>query len=286
MRRELPPAGHFPGVRTPATNFQAVQNALQTLPLGETFDLAAAHSTSSAIERDISGNFFYVDQAPNGGYATVTFNDKTRAGAISFTAFPGAVFRIPFTSVRIENTAQPGLSLVCRWGVDIDIVPSMSASLFGAVQVINGERARTIANDAFAASVGIGADATKYPHAQLFNPGGSGKNVFLNRIIIGCAATSYLMVGGYYNTLLTTAGGIMSKKAGGAAPVAQAWYDVLGAAVPIVGSGLFNLTLNIGITDFILTEPIMLAPGQGFVIYGGVVNTTVRVNFQGYQETA
>jgi hypothetical protein len=280
----LPPAGHFPGVRSPATNFQAVQNALQTLPLGETFDLAAAHSAVSAIERDISGNFFYVDQAPNGGYATITFNDKTRAGPISFTAFPGAVFRIPFTYVRIENTAQPGLSLVCRWGVDIDIVPSMSASLFGAVQVVDGGKARTIAGQAFVGTGLVNGVAANYSLTQIYNPAASGKNVFVKSFVMSAGTAGEIRIKRYDTPLANLSMLAASKKIGGAASLTE--YRTENAlAFPGTGSILFDTTLLANSPfPYKVDEQYELEPGKGLLIGHTTVNVFFNLSCEHIEE--
>lgn len=130
----------------PSTDFAAVRDGRNSLPLWMDIDLTTARSiggtgANAALSINIAGNSFYVDQdTANVGNATVHFQD-TNLGASSAPLFVSAGFiaNVPFTQILIENTAQAGKRLRIFYGVDIDFQAGINASIAisGAVQVNN-----------------------------------------------------------------------------------------------------------------------------------------------------
>ena len=127
----------------PSTDFAAVRDGRNSLPLWLDIDLTGARSIAAgtALSINIAGNSFYVDQdTANVGTSTVHFQD-TNLGASSAPLFVSAGFiaNVPFTQILIENTAQAGKRLRIFYGVDIDFQAGINASIAisGAVQVNN-----------------------------------------------------------------------------------------------------------------------------------------------------
>lgn len=117
----------------PTTDFAAVRDGRNSLPLWLDIDLTGARSIAagSALSINIAGNSFYVDQdTANVGNATVHFQD-TNLGASSAPLFVSAGFiaNVPFTQILIENTAQAGKRLRIFYGVDINFQAGINASI-------------------------------------------------------------------------------------------------------------------------------------------------------------
>lgn len=127
----------------PSTDFAAVRDGRNSLPLWMDIDLTSARSIAAgnALSINIAGNSFYVDQdTANVGNATVHFQD-TNLGATSAPLFVSAGFvaNVPFTQILIENTAQAGKRLRIFYGVDINFQAGINASISisGTVSVNN-----------------------------------------------------------------------------------------------------------------------------------------------------
>jgi hypothetical protein len=124
------PAVAFPGVRAPSSDFQGVRDGRRALFFYMDVDLSAARSIAAGtlLNLDLNGNFLYVDQRQNTGFATLHFQDENPA-ATPITMFAGALWKVPFTRVGIENTAQPGQTLRLIYGVDVDALPISAAGV-------------------------------------------------------------------------------------------------------------------------------------------------------------
>lgn len=117
----------------PSTDFAAVRDGRNSLPLWLDIDLTSARSIAAgtALSINIAGNSFYIDQdTANVGNATVHFQD-TNLGASSAPLFVSAGFiaNVPFTQILIENNAQAGKRLRIFYGVDIDFQAGINASI-------------------------------------------------------------------------------------------------------------------------------------------------------------
>lgn len=125
------PAPNFPGIEKPSIDFQPVRDQRRALPDYYDVDLSTARSFSagSALILPIAGNVFFVDQdTTNTGIATVYFQDTT-AKSTPLTVGAGSIFRIPFTGLAIENSAQAGKRLRIVYGVDLDFLPALNANV-------------------------------------------------------------------------------------------------------------------------------------------------------------
>ncbi len=175
------PSPVFPGIDKPSIDFQPIRDQRRALPDHFDVDLSVARSFAAGtalILPAVSGNVFYIDQDPiNTGTATVYFQDTTKT-ATPVTCRSGSIFKIPFTGLAFENTAQAGKRLRVLYGVDIDFQPSMSAdvNISGGVGINQGpapfyDDAAVLFNSG--AALGIGGVAT------VINPASNTNGVIL-----------------------------------------------------------------------------------------------------------
>ncbi len=137
MRSNLPDP-QFPGIVKPGTNFDPIRDQRRALPNYVDVDLSTARSMAAgtALILPLAGNVFFIDQDTiNTGIATVYFQDTT-ARSTPITVGAGSIFRIPFTGLAVENTAQAGKRLRIIYGVDLDFLPALNANvaISGTVQ--------------------------------------------------------------------------------------------------------------------------------------------------------
>lgn len=134
----MEPAPHFAGIVQPRSDFQAVRDGRRSFVLYYDVDLSVARSIAAAthITLNTAGNSFYADQAidlagnNDGGVALVHFQDTDIApGGTPITVQPGAIFKIPFTQLLIENYAQPGKKLRIVYGIDLDFQPGATSNV-------------------------------------------------------------------------------------------------------------------------------------------------------------
>lgn len=122
----------FPGISKPSLDFEFVRDQRRSTLLYVDIDLATAHSFAAGtqITLPLAGNSFYVDQdLTNTGNAVVHFQDSVNAGSAPVYVNPGFIARVPFTQVVFENTEQAGKRLRVFYGVDVDFVAGVSATI-------------------------------------------------------------------------------------------------------------------------------------------------------------
>ena len=154
----------------------------------------------------------------------------------------------------------------------------------GEVSVIDGGKARTIANTAFWASASVGAGAW-YGTVMLYN-NSTTKNLIVESVGVGLLggvdASMHLGFLGSGPAGWTAGNAPKSKMAGGANSVAgQVWTQQPGA--PIVPY-MVDLYCKSNTTQIIkLTEPIIVGPGYGLCVDCGALNQNMAANFEFYE---
>jgi hypothetical protein len=233
------------------------------------FDFNLTSGQSQTL--DVSGRFFK--------YKSGTGAIRVRAtGGGYVDLLPGqGVFSLNFTSLTITDksgAANVGVLLAGEYDFRDDRIT-------GTVEVISGEKSRVIAGNSFAGSMGIVADPTFPAMVQLFNPAASGKNVFVNKIILGGTAAGEWIVSSTTTQLATLVGTCPNKKLNGAASSAERRREARAA----LGNTIFDLyaTLNVPF-DIVMVEPLMVPPGNGIVVYPATVNVQNVTNFQFYED--
>ncbi len=282
------PTPNFPGIAQPTTDFYAIRSQLRTPPLYLTLDLTSARAISANTQslQPISGNFIYCDPALSSGVATGYFVGLD-GKATPITLYPGAAFDVPFTSITIENTAQPGAALRLIYGTDIAFRPANAAgvSILNAISVIDAGYQRTVAGQAFAGGVQSAALAANNSHVQLFNPAGSTVNVIVRKYGFTIQSASQVYLNRYDTQLATDNGSAMNKLTGGAASVAklrsQTNVGTLGTGNPL--GYWFDVNAQRVVMET-LTEPIVLIPGTGIVFVPLTVNVGMWGMFDWYEQ--
>lgn len=155
------------------------------------------------------------------------------------------------------------------------------------VSVIDGGRARVDANVAYSAAANIAAPASNYPYGQLWNPVGSGRRIVVNQASVSLAATGGASL--YWGTAQfptdVSAAAIASKKSQAAAATGQL-RTTIGTAQPAYPYGQLQ---GLGGTPGLYsvwkpTEPVIVMPGFGLNVVGGVIATGMAVNFEWFEE--
>jgi len=153
----------------------------------------------------------------------------------------------------------------------------------GSVEVIDGGKNRTVANQAFMATTYCGGQAGNTAQIQLWNPALSGKRVIVARVTRGSATAGTVAVGITAVALVTKDKNAQSKLSGGAASVAE-----LRVESKVGASGLAALTSNVvqaGVDlQFQFLEPVVLLPGYGLVLSASTLAADVLGAFEFFEE--
>lgn len=242
MKNRILPAPAFPGISSPSTDFESVIDGRRAPPMVIDIDLSTARSLLAGTEMQlkITGNSFYIDQAPEVGNARVIFEGvQDRTGPEIRPAIfvqPGYVAKVPFANIMVQNTAQAGKVLRIVYGVDIDFVPSLNGQV-----TISGAVNSTPSGYRYAASyksiTSMGANTPD----TVFAPG-----VNVNGAIIWRA--QFISATGAGNAIAT------GYVANGAPPASIIDGDVI-----LLPSG----TPNGAVTSGLLEVPVMIPAGKG-----------------------
>lgn len=158
----------------------------------------------------------------------------------------------------------------------------------GVVQVVDGGKARTLANRAFMLTSRVGGAAGVDAISGIWNPAGSGVNAIIKQVSCSVDATSVVYFAGHRTKLFAGAAGVASK------------YVVPGAAVVSKALQDFAATLAAPALDFIylaptiqanapftwmLQEPIVLAPGAGFYVDNRTPTALLNASVEFYEES-
>ena len=243
--------------------------------------------TSGLTDEVISspGDFLYIDQAST-GVVSVELNMRQGGTLAPILLAAGGSIECDFASIKINATAQ--LNKTVR------IVVGNGARIKGGatvqptsetIQTVDGSRFRTDNGTAFISTAYCGNMAANYAHAQFWNPANSGKNAYINKLIVSLSAAGYFQLRRYTTALanLWTPNNPSAKKLGASASATQLRYEFFAA---ITGTGSMFTSYAPANTPFTLefTEPIQVPPGYGLNVINGTVNQDVVCNFEHWEE--
>jgi hypothetical protein len=240
----------------------------------------------------IAGDSFYADLDPvNQGDAIVTFQDtnlSAHGSPVYITR--GHIVYQPFTKLLIENAAQPGKRLRFFYGVGADFRPGASSSVnvSGVVEVVDSSKARTeqsAANGSAFLGVTTNVGANK-PACQLWNPLGSGKNVFLESIILSSTVATGIDFGPYTTALLNASTAFGQKDFTTGAWGAGQTRNENSAAALMSRSQLGSYCAVNEPVVVAFKEPILLRPGTGAVAQGNAAGAGLIATFEWFEESA
>ena len=153
----------------------------------------------------------------------------------------------------------------------------------GSVEVIDGGRNRTIANQAFMATTYCGGQAGNTAQIQLWNPAGSTKRVIVERVARGSNTSGTVAVGITTAALVTKDKNAQCKLSGGALSTAELRFES-----KVGASGLASLTSNVvqaGVDlPFQFLEPVVLMPGFGLVLSASTLSADVLGAYEFFEE--
>lgn len=155
----------------------------------------------------------------------------------------------------------------------------------GDVSVIDGGKSRTFANVAFSAVPSCGPVTGQQARCQLWNPAGSGKRLVISQIFVGSSFQNTLYLLGS-NVALTALTGTLavSKLIGGASGVAELRRDNT-INTPVGNYSGVLAVAGTSVSGYKLTEPLVLNPGFGLMLWTTVVASDIYGTFEYIEES-
>lgn len=276
-------------LKRPSTDFAAVRDGRQSMPLYIDVDLTTARSISgnNPLVLNISGNSFYSDQNILQGIATVHFQDTNLGNSSApITVNPGFIAKVQYTQLLIENAAQPGYRLRLFYGVDVDFQPGTGGlvQVGGTVAIIDGSKARSKSGVAFMGTAGGTGVASQFTHGQLWNPAGTGKNLVVEQITISSGGGPSNFAIRPYNTALGTLIGNGTNKMTGGAVSSAELRTTNNAALLYSSIGVsMNAAANQPFT-YLPHEPIIVPPGYGLNVINAATAIDVQASYEWYED--
>lgn len=225
-----------------------------------------------------AGNYVRLNSADIG--LEVTLFEPSSGSEVVMQAGDAVRLR-EFTYLRVTHNSPVEKVVTIYVGLDTRIDSSRVA---GVVEVVSGEMARVKDGVAFIQPNTQVATAAAYSACQIFNPGGSGLNLFINSVAIMASAAGSAGEMRSHNVALAEAiGAGKSKKIGGADSIALGYR---GALPGTLGVGLLSLGLGQAFESKTVpfTEPVMLPPGYGLIVNLTTVNVSLWATFQWLEE--
>lgn len=250
------------------------------------FDFTAPASGASQPINATGRYLKYVTGNAGGNDTGLIVTPEGKPGS-TVLLYPGQAIRQPLdqpapTAWTVRNAlgqAQISGSLVIGNG-QID-----DNTLSGTVQVVDGGKARTLANMAYGAGGNPNGVAGQYSQLQLWNPSNSGKRLVVESMLVwaqngGCtfyfesstAALATLVANGQPKLLSGNAG-------------IGAVYTGSTATAPPAGSAIGTMPVSTGTTYSVVPhEPYVIPPGYGLVIINNLANNSIAGSFEWYEE--
>lgn len=211
---------------------------------------------------------------------TVRYFNGNRIVGQASNVLPGDYLRgMEFDAVEIINgpMIQNVTVVIASGGAGSDRIT-------GSVEVIDGGKAMTLNNRTFVQSTSAGPVLGEYSMVQLFNPAGSGKNLFLSAMSISCDQQAAMNLRSYDVQLPTFYGNAKAKKMGGNTSAAEIRTGTNVAALGTLIVGDYVQAYSRVLFD--IDEPIMLPPGTGVYMMSSQKNSTIYGTFEFLEESA
>ncbi|WP_042301733.1 hypothetical protein [Paraburkholderia kururiensis] len=156
-------------------------------------------------------------------------------------------------------------------------------ALQGLVQVVDGGKARTLANQAFAGAAFTTAAAGQMPYVQLWNPATNPNRLVLEQIEIDAGTAALTGSMGFTTIQRTTMQQGVSKRSDGAQSAAICgWGSVVYGGFPAMVRD-FSIVPN-GTEIIKFSSPLVIMPGAAFEIRGNAAAAYLAANFEWYEE--
>lgn len=252
----------------------------------QTYDFTLAASSNASRQIDAVGNYLYYYAGSAGG-ADTTIKLRGLSTGLQVQLKPGQSFRCEpgkvETSWVLVNYAGAG---IITGFVTIGLGQIQDNRITGEVSIIDGGSARTRAGKAFSSNIFCAAVAAQYAHCQLWNQSTT-VNMMVEQLIAFSTAAVGVTIRGHNAQLSTPSGSAnpQSKYIGGAASANQNRIQNAVAAIP-VGATIGSLLMAANaMAIYKLTEPILIQPSQGLVLYvNNAFNTDLSVVAELFEE--
>jgi len=190
---------------------------------------------------------------------------------------------VDFDAVWVVNGAAAQVV-----GLQISGGGAGSNRVIGEVSIVNGEKSRVLSNQAYSVKLQTVSVAGQLAHCQLFNPGGSGKNLIVDGLLLSVVNQQSISIGEYSTALANAnAAAVASKLLGGAvAPVALPKYG--NNAAMLLTTYLAMVTVpNASSVDIdpLMNSPIVVPPGRGLTVVSHTANYDFSCNVSFFEES-
>lgn len=238
--------------------------------------LSQALAANASWPLMIAGDFFRVE-ACDWPVTVALLQGGREIGRMTNIRGGDFVRDVKFDQVKIINgaTAQTVTIQIAGGGIGSDRV-------IGEVSVIDGGRQVSLENRAFGSGATQAGAGGLYSLIQCYNPVGSGKNVYVKRLIASGPALFLLDVRTDSVALATLRWNLQSMKWAGAQSVAEIRTDTL-AAVGGTRIGAAYCDANKPV-DVKYENPIVLTPGSGVALVNLTLAGSLGAWFEATQD--
>lgn len=245
------------------------------------FDITVATVGSFVVHSP--GRYIKYVSGSNGGSDASLIISPGGQGGSKIVLFPGQAYRVA------DNKPTPdSWTLLNAAGIATILGKVVvgdgridDSTITGNVNIIDNNKAQTLSNLAFMITGYSAAVAAVYAECMLWNPAGSGKNIYVQRAgfsSTGGATSAAVMLFRNSTTGLTQGANSLSKLSGGANGVGQIWTGTQ-AAQPV--GGLVSLSQNASLPE---TQPICIVPGWGMAIVNNTVNQDCAISVESIEQ--
>lgn len=235
----------------------------------------------------VNGSYVYFYSGSAGGAdATITVNQDSRGQRVLL--MPGQAYRMPDgqagTRWLIGNLKGEG-TIVGRLVIGAGDLTDNRVT--GSVEVIDGEKVRTMAGGMFAGVPAIANTPTQFGNVQLWNPAASGKNLIVTQMAISWTSASNAVVT-FENAQLSTLYEHQpsNKKAGATAPVGQLRKQSNAAVMQVFPYGILqNIEIQAGgPAIWKVSGALVLQPGYGLTVNQQTENMGIKASYEWFEE--
>lgn len=162
------------------------------------------------------------------------------------------------------------------------------SSVVGKVSVLNLPATSIAATDSgnqyIVSGNSVGA-AGEYPAIQLWNPAGSGVNIYVNHLSVNAVSAGLALILKKYNIALSTVyHAAINKMDSTISPTSKTYVQSMVSTT--IGSTYGQISLDqSGIYDFLKSSPIKISEGEGLLVLSTTVASTIKANFD-FEEVA
>lgn len=249
------------------------------------YDITIAPNTTRQL--DAPGSYFYYYSGSAGG-ADSTITMRGLSSGLRIVLKPGQAFRLPRgeseTSWVLTNFSNTATIIGTVIVGDGDITDNR---VTGSVEVIDGSETRSFINS-FSVAPAILGTAANITQVQLWNPPGSGKNLFCKRFNASVTVTGQVSIGNTQTQINASAFTPRSKYLIAAgAPTSAATCGARSTSPTTVLTTISEaFYLNSGaVLEIKPDAPFIIAPGNGLTFETQLVNTSVFATFDYYEKS-